>query len=327
MKRRAALLALPALACVPQAVLAQLARPRRVAILVPLSQNDADSKLRMEELRRGLRQLGWVEGQNLQLDIRHGEGNDHLLRQQARDLAAARPDLLVVVSNQALAIVRDEKIELPTLFISVSDPVGGGFVKNLAHPGGQLTGFTNYDPATGVKWLEMLKEIAPDVSHVGLLLNARIAANVALAVGVEQAAASRRISFARIDAREAGEIERGLGILAQQRNAGLVVMPNPSNVVNQRLVIDLAAKHRLPAVYPFSHMARSGGLVAYGIDQLEQYRAAARYIDQILKGTKPGDLPVQQPSAYELAINLRAARELGLKPSGALLARASEIVD
>ena len=302
-------------------------RPRRLGVLMPLAREDADAKLRVEALLRGLRELGWVESQNLQIDIRYAAGSDALLRQHGRDLAAARPDLLVVVSNQALAILREEKVALPMLFISVSDPVGSGFVKSLSRPGGEMTGFTNYDPATGVKWLEMLAEIAPHVSHVGLLLNARIAANVALATGVEQAAESRRVSTERVDAREPAELERGLVALASQRNAGLVVMPSPSNVVHQRLIIELAAKHRLPAVYPFSHMARSGGLVAYGINQLEQYHAAARYIDRILKGARPGDLPVQQPSAYELAINLRAARELGLKLSPALLARANEIVD
>jgi putative ABC transport system substrate-binding protein len=322
----AVLLAVPLCIPVARAAEEQKARPRRVALLMPLASTDVDAKLR-EALVRGLRELGWVEQQNLQLDIRYAAGSDDALRRYSRELAASKPDLMIVVSNQALAILREEKVALPTLFISVSDPVGSGFVSSLSRPGGDMTGFTNYDPATGAKWLEVLQELAPNVSHVGLLLNESIAANVALAAGVESAAVSRRSSTARIDARDAAGIERGLASLAEQRNAGLVVMPNPTNVVRQRLIIDSAAKHRLPAVYPFSHMARSGGLVAYGIDQLEQYRAAARYIDRILKGARPGNLPVQQPSVYELAINLRAARELGLKLPPALLARANEVVD
>jgi putative tryptophan/tyrosine transport system substrate-binding protein len=311
----------------PTAAAQTRSKPRRVALLMPLSQNDVDAKLRVEALARGLRDLGWVDNQNLQMEIRYAAGSEQAMRRYGREFAASKPDLLVVVSNQALAIVREEMVALPTLFISVSDPVGGGFVSNLSRPGGDTTGFTNYDPTTGAKWLEVLQELSPNVSHVGLLLNARIAANVALASGVEAAAAARRVTTERIDARDAAEVERGLASLATQPNAGVVVMPNPSNIVHQRLIIDSAAKHRLPAVYPFSHMARSGGLVAYGIDQLEQYRAAARYVDRILKGAKPGDLPVQQPSAYELAINLRAARELGLKPPPPLLARANEVVE
>jgi putative ABC transport system substrate-binding protein len=296
---------------------------RRVGVLLPLSRNDADSTARMDTLTRRLRELGWVEQHNLQLEIRYGAGSDDALRRYCRELAAWRPDVFVVVSNQALAILREQKVALPTLFISVSDPVGGGFVASLSHPGADITGFTNYDPATAAKWLEVLQEMVPELAHAGLLLNARIGANVALAAGVESAALPRRVATTRIDAREPAEMEEGIALLARQRHAGLIVLPYPSIVVHQRTLFESAAKHRLPAIYPFSHMARSGGLLGYGIDQLEQYRGAASYIDRILRGTKPGDLPVQQPTAYELAINLRAARELGLKPPAALLARAT----
>jgi putative tryptophan/tyrosine transport system substrate-binding protein len=301
-------------------------KPRRVALLSPLPENDREMKLRIEALARGLRELGWIEGQNIRLEARYAAGSDDALRRYCRELGASKPDLLVVVSNQALAILREEKIVSPTLFISVSDPVGSGFVASLSRPGGNMTGFTNYDPATGAKWFEVLKELAPEIARIGLLLNSRIVANLALVAGVESAASAKRVTTVRIDAAEASDIERGFALVAGQRNAGLIVMPNPTNVLHQEVIFELAAKHRLPAIYPFSHMARKGGLVAYGIDQLEQYRAAASYVDRILKGAKPGELPVQQPSSYELVINLRAARNLGLNPSPALLARANEVL-
>jgi putative ABC transport system substrate-binding protein len=300
---------------------------RRVGVLSPNSENDPEMKRRMDALLRGLQELGWVDGQNIRLEVRSAAGNDEALRRYCREFAASAPDLLIVISNQALAILREEKFALPTLFLSVSDPVGSGFVPNLAHPGGNMTGFTNYDPATGAKWFEVLTEMAPALAHIGVLLNSRIAANLALAAGVERAAAAKHVSTVRVDAREAADIERGLALVAAQRNAGVIVMPNPTIRVHERLIFESTARHRLPAIYPFSYMAKSGGLVAYGIDQLEQYRAAGRYVDRILKGTKPGDLPVQQPSNYELAINLRVARELGLNPSRALLARANEVVE
>jgi ABC-type uncharacterized transport system substrate-binding protein len=323
MRRRAFVLAIAALG---MASAADGQAPKRVALLSPLFENDREMKLRLEAFVRGLRELGWVEAQNIRLEARYAGGSDDALRRYCRELAAWRPDLIVVVSNQALAILREEKIIAPTLFISVSDPVGSGFVANLSRPGGNMTGFTNYDPATGAKWLEVLKEFAPELSRIGLLFNSRIAANLALVAGVESAASAKRVSTVRIDAREAADIERGFALVAAERIAGLIVMPNPTNVVHQQVIVELAAKHRLPAIYPFTSMARNGGLVAYGIDQFQQYRAAAGYVDRILKGAKPGDLPVQQPSVYELVINLRAAKNLGLNPPPALLARANEVL-
>jgi putative tryptophan/tyrosine transport system substrate-binding protein len=176
---------------------------RRVGLLSPLSENDPEMKLRIEALVRGLRERGWIEAQNLRLEVRSAAGNDDALRRYCREFAAWEPDLVVVISNQALAILKEENVLLPTLFISVSDPVGSGFVASLSRPGGNMTGFTNYDPATGAKWFEVLKELAPELAHVGLLLNARIAANVALAAGVESATSAKRVSTVRIDAREA----------------------------------------------------------------------------------------------------------------------------
>ena len=326
MQRRHSLLWLTATIVAPRWAHAVDIRLRRVAYLSPLAENDPQSKLRFDAFAGTLRERGWTPGQNIRVDARYGAGDAQAMRRAVREFAEARPDLLVVLSNEVLDIVREEKVALPTLFISVSDPVGSGFVSSLSRPGGNMTGFTNYDPATGAKWLEVLRELVPPLEHVGLLLNTRIAANVALVSGVERAAAGK-LTTERLHAHEPAEIDRAFEALAGRRNAGLVVLPNPTNVVNQRRIIELAAKHRVPTIYPFSHMARNGGLIAYGIDQLEQYRAAARYVDTILRGARPGDLPVQQPGTYELAINLGAAKALGLNPSAALRARANELVD
>jgi len=272
-----------------------------------------------------LRELGWTEKQNIQIEYRWQDGRVDRTAESIDELVALK-SAVIVTHGVANILAAKQASAIPVVFALASDPVLSGFVESLSRPGGNMTGFTNYDPATGAKWLEVLRELVPGLEHVGLLLNSRIAANVALVSGVERAAAGK-LTTERLHGLEPAEIDRAFEALAGRRNAILVVLPNPTNVVNQRRIIDLAAKHRVPAIYPFSHMARNGGLIAYGIDQLEQYRAAARYVDRILRGAKPGDLPVQQPDTYELAINLRAAKELGLDPSAALRARANELVD
>jgi len=274
--------------------------------------------------KSGLEALGWRDA-NLRLEVRYGAG-DAALRAQAAELAALQPDVMLVQSNQALAIAREAKVAAPTVFVAVSDPVGGGFVANLARPGGNSTGFTNFAPEMGAKWLQVLRELAPRIKRVGLLLNPGIAANVELARTAEAAAAALDIGATPIVSGDAA-LEQALAALARPGHAGLIVLPNPTNTNTQKQIIEATARHRLPAIYPFPYYAKNGGLVAYGIDIKEMFRLAAAYVDRILRGAKPAELPVQQPTKYELVINLRAARALGLGVPPALLARVDELVE
>jgi putative ABC transport system substrate-binding protein len=323
-RRRRVLFAAGAFALAPRS-LAQVARRPTVGALIPFAEADAESRARLAVFASALEKLGWRGGQNLRLEVRYGVG-DAQLRQRAVELASLRPDVTLVQSNQALAIARQENVA-PIVFVAVSDPVGSGFVANLARPGGNATGFTNFDPEMGAKWLQVLKELAPGVERVALLLNSSIAANRELAHSAEGAATALGLGVSSFAANERTALEQALTRLAGERRTGLVVLPNPTNTTHQKQIIDAAARHGLPAIYPFPYYARNGGLLAYGVDLREVFRLAAVYIDRILRGARPAELPVQQPTKYELVINLRAARALGLSVPGALLARADEVIE
>jgi putative tryptophan/tyrosine transport system substrate-binding protein len=323
--RRDALSAL-VLLCASPHTFGQSARKATVAVLIPFPESDAESRRRRDAFASALQALGWREPQNLRLEVRYGMG-DAALRRHAADLAALKPDLMVVQSNQAFAIVRQENVAIPIVFLAVSDPVGSGFVANLARPGGNSTGFTNFAPEMGAKWLEVLKELAPRVERVGLLLNPSIAANVELARAAEAAAAPLAIGVTPIVSGD-GALEQALAQLARGNGrAGVIVLPNPTNTNSQKQIIEAVARHGLPAIYPFPYYAKNGGLAAYGIDIMEMFRLAAPYVDRILKGARPAELPVQQPTKYELVINLRAARALSLDVPAALRARADELIE
>jgi putative ABC transport system substrate-binding protein len=302
-------------------------RLRRIGILLAVAEDEAENKLHVNAFERGLQDLGWIEGRNIQLTYRFAAGDPGRMRHYAAELAAMAPDLLIVQSNVALDALRQQNISLPTLFLSVSDPVGSGFVKTLSRLGGNITGFTNFEPETGTKWLQVLKDIAPNVTQVTLLLNAKIAANVELARSVEATAPGLGVTISRAAVYDSGEIDNIISAVGRERNAGVIVMPNPANRLHYRRIIDAASRHGVPAIYPFTYMARNGGLVAYGIDHTESFRAAASYVDRILKGAQPGELPVQQPTRYELVINLRAAKALNLRPSPSLMARANQLIE
>lgn len=324
-RRRAAVSALLILCAAPRAF-AQAPRKGTVAVLIPFPETDAESRRRRDVFADRLGALGWREGQNLQLEVRYAVG-DEQLRRHARELAALGPDVMLVQSNQALILVREEKVAVPVVFVAVSDPVGSGFVANLARPGGNITGFTNFAPEMGGKWLEVLKELAPRVERVGLLLNPGIAANRELARAAETAAVAQRISVTRIAARDGPALAQEIERLAGDGRAGIIVLPNPTNTNNQKHIIEAAERHGVPAIYPFLYYARNGGLAAYGIDYTEMFRLAAPYVDRILRGAKPGDLPIQQPTKYELVINARSARKLGLAVPAALRARVDEVIE
>ena len=297
-----------------------------MAVLIPNPETDVESLRRRATLTSRLEKLGWRDGHNLRLELRHAVG-DAALARQAGELAALNPDVLLIQSNQALAIVREQGIAVPIVFVAVSDPVGSGFVASLARPGGNITGFTNFEPGTGGKWLQVLKEVAPRIESVALLLNPIIAANRELARSVESAAASLAIATTVVAAVDAAALEQAIAALPGELRSGMVVLPNPTNALYQRQIIDSAARRRLPAIYPFAYFAKNGGLVAYGVDINDMFGQAAAYVDRILRGTKAGELPVQQPTKYELVINLRTARSLGLNVPGPLLARADEVIE
>ena len=325
MKRRDALSGLLIVCAAPRSF-GQAARKATVAVLLPNPETDVESLRRRATLTSRLEKLGWRDGHNLRLELRHAIG-DAALARQAGELAALNPDVMLIQSNQALAIVREQGIAIPIVFVAVSDPVGSGFVASLARPGGNITGFTNFEPGTGGKWLQVLKDLAPRIESVAMLLNTTIAANRELAHSVESAAASLGIATTVVAAIDAAALEQAIAVLPGELRSGMVVLPNPTNALYQRQIIDAAARRRLPAIYPFAYFARNGGLVAYGVDINEMFGQAAAYVDRILRGTKAGELPIQQPTKYELVINLRIARSLGLNVPRSLLARADEVIE
>ena len=303
------------------------ARVRRVAVMVSTAESDSETRPRLVAFAATLRALGWSEGRNIEIVHRYGAGNAELMRRQAAELLALKPDLMVVQSNLALDAARRELGSVPVVFLAVSDPVGSGYVKSLSHPGGNLTGFTNFEPTMGAKWLQVLKEIAPAVARVTVLLNPTIAANREFTRSVEAAAPAMGVSVAQEASTDLAAKVQAIAQLGRERNGGIISMPNPGNAEQRKELVAACAQYRVPAIYPFSYFARDGGLVSYGLDLIDMYRSTAGYVDRILKGAQPAELAVQQPTRYELSINLKAANALGLKPSPSLLARANVVFE
>jgi putative ABC transport system substrate-binding protein len=264
-------------------------------------------------------------GRNVQINYGFGSGDVERMRVYAKEAVASGPDLILAQTNPALEAVRSATRSLPIIFLQVSDPVGGGFVESLAHPGGNITGFTNFESEIGGKWLQTLKEIAPAVERVAVVLHPETSAHAGFLRAAETASAALGIKVTSLGVHNANEIERGITQFALVPNGGLIVAPHP--VTRGKLIIDLAAHDRLPAIYPFRFHAKGGGLVSYGIDQVDQWRRAATYVDRILRGTNAKDLPVQAPTKYELVINLKTAKALGLEIPPTLLARADEVIE
>jgi putative tryptophan/tyrosine transport system substrate-binding protein len=249
------------------------------------------------------------------------------MRAGAEELIALAPDIIVVWANPAAAIVRKATQTIPVIFVVVSDPVGGGFVTNLARPGGNITGFQNFETAIGGKWLQVLKEIAPGVRRVAFVHSPDISAHVAFMHAAQEASSSLGVAVTPAGTRTAEEIEPVLRAFAKEPAGGLIVAPSPFNSTNQELIVALASKLHLPAIYPFRYFAENGGLASYGFDTVEQHRGAASYVDRILKGERPGELPVQAPMKYDLVINLKTAKALGLNVSPQLQQRADEVIE
>jgi putative tryptophan/tyrosine transport system substrate-binding protein len=301
---------------------------RRVGVLIPFPD---ERELRVQDylsaFRQRLHELGWDEGRNIQVDFRFTGQVPERMRAGAKELIALAPDIIVVWANPAAAILREATRTIPIVFVSVSDPLGGGFVTNLAHPGANITGFHNFETTIGGKWLQTLKEIAPSVRRVAFIHSPDISAHVAFIHAAEAAATSVGITVTPAAVRNAAEIEPALRAFANEPNGGLVVAPSPFNLTNQAPILALASELHLPAIYPYRYFAENGGLVSYGFDTIEQHRGAASYVDRILKGEKPGDLPVQAPTKYELVINLKTAKALGLNVSLQLQQRADAVIE
>jgi len=306
----------------------QTQQARRIGVLMGVG-DDAETKGWLVTFNQRLEQLGWQVGRNLQIDEWWTAGDPERNRRFAGELLAMQPDAVFAFSSVAVAALQRENRSVPIVFTAISDPVGSGFVQSLARPGGNATGFTNFVPTMAAKWLEVLKEIAPEVRHAALLFNPQTAPYVSeyYRGPFEAAAPAFGVRASAAIVHEMPEIEAAMAALAREPGGGLVVPPDNFSYVHRSMIFALAARHRLPAVYPFRFMAREGGLVSYGVDLGETFPRAAEYIDRILGGAKPADLPVQAPTKFELAINLKVANALGLTVPPTLLARADEVIE
>jgi putative ABC transport system substrate-binding protein len=327
MRRREVIMLLGGVAAWPLAARAQAERVRRVGVLLPFTADDPEGQARLLAFAQGLQQLGWAVGSNLRIDARWGAGSAERNRKYAAELLALAPDLVVANGAPELHMFVQTKHEVPIVFANVADPVGLGFVESLSRPGGNVTGFTPFDEfGQSGKWLQLLKEIAPQVTRAAVLLNRAFASGIAQLGAIQAVAPSLGVEVRPIDLREAGEIEHAITDFARAPNGGLI-LTGAGGGARRELITTLAARHRVPAIYPYPYQVASGGLASYGPDVVDQYRRAAGYVDRILKGDKPADLPVQAPTKYRLAINIRAAKALGLEIPPALLARADEVIE
>jgi putative ABC transport system substrate-binding protein len=311
----------------PLPVKAQERERRRVGVLMNQAKGDPVAEARLDAFVQGLQRLGWTEGANLEMEVRWGAPDPDRFRKDATELVITKPDVILATSGATMPALLQATRTLPIVFVLVPDPVGSGFVENLARPGGNATGFTQFDFGLSAKWLELLKELAPSVTRAAILRDPDDPAGTGQFGALRTAAPSLGIEVRPIDVRDPDGIERGVKAFATAANGGLVVTGSAPAGANRELIISLASRHRLPAVYPYRHFATAGGLISYGPDLIDQYRRAASYVVRILKGENPAELPVQAPTKYEMAINLRTAKALGLTVPPALLARADEVIE
>jgi ABC-type uncharacterized transport system substrate-binding protein len=303
-------------------------RVRRVGVLLAAyTETDRAGQARIAAFRSSLQGLGWSEDRNIRLDYRWGGGNTANARTLAADLVQSAPDAIVVAGDPALTQLHKLPSTIPIVFTQVSEPVDSGFVASLAQPGGHITGFQNFEPAMGGKWLGILKEIAPKLKRAAAMFSSDAAPHASFLRAAELVAPSLGVSVSIVDLQRSGETERAIATFASQPDGGLLVFPHPTTIANRISINALAVRHRLPAIYPYRYFATDGGLISYGPDQIDQWRGAAQYIDRILKGEHPANLPVQAPTKFETVINLKTAQALGLEVPPTLLARADEVIE
>ncbi|MFZ0065207.1 MAG: ABC transporter substrate-binding protein [Pseudolabrys sp.] len=328
MRRRDFITLVGGAAAVPLAARAQQReRVRRIGVLMSAAAEDPEGQARIAAFRQGFQTLGWTEGKNVQIDIRWTGGDGDLDRRFAAELVALSPDVILATASPTVAALNGATRTVPIVFAHAVDPVGGGFVDSLAKPGGNTTGFVLFEYGMSAKWLELLKEIAPGVKRAAVLRDPAIAAGTGQFGALQSVAPSFGVELSPVNVRDPGEIERAVSAFARSSSGGLIVTASPLALLHRNLIVELAARHKLCAVYSQREFVTSGGLICYGTDIADLLRRAAGYVDRILKGEKPADLPVQAPTKFALVINLKTARALGLTVPPTLLARANEVIE
>jgi len=302
-------------------------RMRRIGVLIQVAEGDPQARTEIVAFLRSLQELGWSEGRNLRVDTRWGGGDTDRIRKYAAELVALAPEVVLALGGTVAGALQQASSAVPIVFVNVTDPVGRGYVASLAQPVRNATGFTSFEFGMGGKWLEVLKEIAPRMTRAAVLRDPAITAGIGYLAAIHALAPSIGVQVIPVDVRTTSEIERAVVAFSRTPMGGLIVTADPAAIVHREAIITLAARHRLPAIYPYRFFVTSGGLISYGLDNIEQYRLAAGYVDRILKGEKPADLPVQAPTKYELVINLKTAKALGIDVPAQLLARADEVIE
>jgi putative ABC transport system substrate-binding protein len=302
-------------------------RMRRIGVLVGSVETDLESQARVAAFERGLQTLGWIAGRNVHLDYRFGSADSELIQKYAAELVGMMPDVILANSPQVLRALSQRTSTIPIVFALIVDPVGEGFIKSLAQPGGNITGFTSFEYPLSGKWLELLKEIAPSVRQVLAINHSENVTGAGYLRALEGAGSATGVKLIAAQVRDAAEIEQAIATMARQSNGGLIILPSALAQVNREMITKVTAQHRLPAVYPFRYFVATGGLMSYGVDTVDVFLRSASYIDRVLKGEKPAALAVQQPTKFELTINLKTAKALGLTVPPTLLARADEVIE
>ncbi len=321
---------LGAAALLPLAAHAQQTdRVRRIGLLIPFAETDVDAQAQIAAFQEMLRTLGWTEGRNVRLDYRWAAGDSARIRAFAKELVDLQPDVILARTTPVTAALLKETQTIPIVFAVVLDPVGDGLVASLAHPGGNVTGFTNGHSSLGSKWLQLLKEIAPRIRRVAFMFDPKMAPGGGAYYRrlIEDAAPVIGVQVIATAVHDAADIKRAIDAFARSPNGGLIVLPDVTTVNHRRVTISLAARHRLPAIYPTDYFAKEGGLISYGIEYLDLYRKAAAYVDRILRGAKPSELPVQGPTKFQLVVNLKTARALGVTIPQSILLRADQMIE
>jgi len=311
----------------PLTARAQAERVRRVGVLQNFAADDSEGQVRLTAFGQGLQQLGWTVGRNLRIDYRWNAGDAERIRKSVADIVALSPDIILAAGGRNMTALQQANRTIPVVFVTISDPVSGGFVESMSHPGGNATGFSILEWSLSGKWLELLKQLVPQMTRVAVLRDSANPGGTGQLGAIQGVAPTLGVTVTPVGMRDAVEIERGLKDFARSPNGGLIVTSSILAEVNRDLIIALAARHRLPAIYPVRYLVGAGGLLSYGPDLVDQYRLAAGYVDRILKGEKAADLPVQAPTKYELVINLKTAKALGLEVPPSLLARADEVIE
>jgi putative tryptophan/tyrosine transport system substrate-binding protein len=306
---------------------AQLAPLRRVGIFMDLSEQDPEGQARVAAFRKGLHDLGWIEGRNVRFDTRWTGGDPARMRRLAAEIVGLAPEVIMNGGLPTLVAMQQETRTIPIVFAQVLDPVGAGFVESLARPGGNITGFVSFEYTMAGKWLETLKLMAPHIVRIAAIRDLASPSEMGMLGAIQAVIPAFAMPFIAVGGRDAADFERGIEQFARESNGGLIILPSPNTLVHRRAIMAMAARHRLPAIYPYGFFAREGGLLSYGIVPADNFRRAAAYVDRILKGANPGELPVQVPTKFELVLNLKTAKTLGLEIPPKLLATADELIE